>query len=100
MKNFILAVLLFASTAAFAAPFCAVFSYGTQCYYYDMDSCRSAAGNLGACITNQEEVKQPSGGAPFCVVTSYATQCWYYDAQSCRETAFSSGGTCVVNTNR
>lgn len=100
MKRIVFAVLLFASTSVFAAPFCAVFSYGAKCDYYDMDSCRRAAGSQGGCIINQDEVRQPSGGAPFCVVTSHATQCWHYDAQSCRQAAASSGGSCVVNTNR
>ena len=101
MKEFILAVLLLTSTVAFAAPFCAVFSYGTQCYYYNMNDCRRAAGSQGACIINQDEVRQPSGGgSPFCVVTGYGTNCWYYNADSCRQAAASSGGACVVNSNR
>lgn len=84
-----------------AAPFCAVFSYGTQCYYYSWDACVEAAGDQGACVINQEEAQQPAAaGAPFCVVTSYATQCWYYDAQSCRRAAASAHGVCVVNPDR
>lgn len=101
MKNSLLAILLFYSTSVFAAPFCAVFSFGTQCYYYNMNECRRAAGSQGACIINQEEVQQPSGsGAPFCVVTNFGTNCWYYNAGSCRQAANSSGGACVVNPNR
>lgn len=98
----ILVPVLFAvlSPSVFAAPFCAVFSYGTQCFYYDMNSCRQAAGSQGACIINQEEVKPPSGGAPFCVVASYGSQCFYFDAQSCRQAASFSGGACVVNPNK
>lgn len=96
----LLAVLLFVSTSVFAAPFCAVFSYGKQCYYYDINSCRQAAGTQGACVVNEEESKQPTGNTPFCVVTSYATNCWYYNAESCRQAAESSGGVCVVNSSR
>lgn len=83
-----------------AAPFCAVFSYGKQCWYYTYDDCLRAAGSQGACVINQEEARPPSGGAPFCVVTSYGTQCSYYDAQSCRQAAAASGGACAVNPNR
>lgn len=85
-----------------AAPFCAVFSYGKQCWYYTYDECLRVAGSQGACVINQEEVRPPSGGggAPFCVVTAYGTQCWYYDAQSCRQAAAASGGACAVNSNR
>lgn len=100
MKKILLVVSLFCSTSLFASPFCAVFSYGKQCYYYDMDSCRQAAGESGACVINQEEAKAPSGGAPFCVVASYGTQCYYYDAQSCRQAAASTGGACAINPNR
>lgn len=88
------------STIGNAAPFCAVFSYGRQCFYYDMNSCRQAAGSAGACVINQEEARPPSGGAPFCVVQSFGTQCFYYDAQACRDAAASSGGQCVVNSSR
>ncbi len=101
MKNFFFLLLLFTSTAVFAAPFCVVKSTGTNCWYYNMNSCRQAAGTQGACIINQEEVEQPSASdAPFCVITSYATQCWHYNAESCRQAAASSGGACVVNPNR
>jgi outer membrane protein assembly factor BamE (lipoprotein component of BamABCDE complex) len=101
MRNTLLVLLLLISTQVFSAPFCVVNSYGTNCWYYDMNSCRQAAGNQGACIVNQQEVQQPaSSGTPFCVVTGYATNCWYYDAQSCRQAASSSGGACVVNPNR
>jgi hypothetical protein len=87
--------------SVFAAPFCAVFSFGEQCYYYTYEACVKAAGTQGACVINQKEAKPPSpGGAPFCVVTSYGTQCWYYDAQSCRQAAASSGGVCAINPNR
>jgi hypothetical protein len=91
-----LALAMTVSTAAIAAPFCAVFSFGKQCYYYTMEACQQAAGTSGACVVNDEEAKPPSGSAPFCVVTSYATNCWYYDADQCRQAAASSGGACVV----
>lgn len=92
--------LLCAAGPTFAAPYCAVFSYGKQCQYYDWNSCRQAAGSQGACVINQDEAKAPSGGAPFCIVTSYGTQCMYYDAQSCRQAAASQNAVCAVNPNR
>lgn len=100
MKKILLVIPLFCAFPVFAAPFCAVFSYGSQCFYYDMNSCRQAAGDSGACIINQDEVKPPSSGAPFCVVASYGSQCFYFDAASCRQAASSSGGVCAVNPNR
>ena len=98
---FAICVLLL-SHYAMAAPFCAVFSYGRQCWYFSYEECLRAAGREGACVVNPEEARPPrrGEGAPFCVVTSFGTQCWYYDAQSCREAARSTDGACVVNPNR
>ena len=48
------------SESAIAAPFCAVFSYGKQCYYYSYNDCLRAAGRQGACVTNDEEVRAQS----------------------------------------
>ena len=93
-------LLVGSSIVSEAAPFCAVFSFGRQCYYYDMNSCQQAAGTQGACVINQDEAKAPSGGAPFCVVQSFGTQCYYYDAQACRDAAASSGGACAINPDR
>jgi hypothetical protein len=93
-------VLMLTAGSTLAAPYCAVFSYGQQCYYYDWTSCQRAAGDQGACVINQEEAKAPSGGAPFCVVASYGTQCYYYDAQSCRRAAASADAVCAINPNR
>lgn len=78
------------------APFCTVFAYGKQCWYYTEEACENAAGTMGACILNREAVRPPNGTAPFCVVTSTATNCWFYSADSCRDAAESSGGRCVV----
>jgi hypothetical protein len=66
------------ATTAMAAPFCAVFSFGKQCWYYSYDACLNAVGTSGACVINQSEVRAPSGGAPFCVVDAVGTRCWYY----------------------
>lgn len=93
-------ILMLVASIAVAAPYCAVFSFGKQCYYYDYSSCVQAAGSQGACVINQEEVKAPSGSAPFCVVASYGTQCSYYDAQSCRQAAASANAVCAINSNR
>lgn len=91
---------LFTTGSAIAAPYCAVFSYGQQCYYYDWNSCQQAAGSSGACVINQDEAKAPSGSAPFCVVASYGTQCYYHDAQSCRQAAASANAVCAINPNK
>jgi len=101
MTRYVLALLLALGVAptVMAAPFCAVFSFGKQCYYYSLAQCQRAAGSQGACIINEDEVKPPSGSARFCVVNSWGTQCHYYDANSCRQAASSSGGACVVNTD-
>ena len=93
-------VAIVLSESAIAAPFCAVFSYGKQCYYYTYDDCLQAAGSQGACVANNEEVRAPSSGAPFCVVASYGTQCFYYNAESCRRAASSAKGACIVNPSR
>lgn len=98
MRMIIALVSLF-SSVTYAAPFCAVFSYGKQCYYYDMSSCQAAAGTSGACVTNDEDTKPASGLGKFCVVTSYATECYYYDAESCRQAAARANGVCKVKTN-
>jgi len=87
------------SPALLAAPFCAVFSFGKQCYYYNLADCQRAAGSQGACIVNDAETRPLAGGAKFCVVNSWGTQCHYFDADSCRRAAASSGGACVVNDN-
>lgn len=98
-KALILGILVYsASFPVLAAPFCTVFSWGKQCLYYDYQSCAQAAGTVGTCIANQEEIHKPSGSGKFCVVTSYATQCLYYDAESCRQVAADSGGVCMVKT--
>lgn len=98
-----LVALAFAGKAL-AAPFCVVASFGTQCYYYDAESCqRAAASARGACVINQEEAQQRPAtpvGAPFCVYASYGTQCYYYDAPSCQRAAEAARGACVVNPNR
>jgi hypothetical protein len=82
-----------------AAPFCAVFSYGKQCYFHSLADCQSAAGSQGACVVNQSELKPPTGSTKFCVVTSWGTQCHHFSAESCRQAAASSGGACVVRTD-
>ncbi len=50
---FAVLVLTGISTEVLAAPFCAVFSFGRQCYYFDVQSCRQAAGTSGICTANK-----------------------------------------------
>lgn len=45
---------------AVAAPFCAVTAAGANCFYYDVQSCRQAAGTAGACVVNSGEVQSDS----------------------------------------
>ena len=52
--------LLLLSPLAIAAPFCAVTGTGTNCAYYDVQSCRQAAGSRGACVVNPNEVQPDS----------------------------------------
>lgn len=54
-----LACLLPASVVA--APFCVVTGSGTNCFYYDAQSCRQAAGTTGACVVNPNEMQSDSG---------------------------------------
>ncbi len=100
IKIIISSLFIITSNQVLAAPYCAVFSYGEQCFYYDWNSCQRAAGNSGACVINQKETQAPSGGAPFCVVASYGTQCFYYDSQSCQRAAAAANAVCAVNPNR
>lgn len=58
-----------------AAPFCAVFGHGRECFYFDMTSCRQAAGTAGMCVVNQDEVQARPGGSPFCVVSAAGAEC-------------------------
>ena len=89
-------ILTLGADTLLSAPYCAVFSFGKQCYYYNYKSCIEAAGNQGACVINQEEVKAPSGNAPW---ASYGTQCYYYSAQACRDAADSANVVCAINPN-
>lgn len=53
-----LLALLFVPTLAFAqgAPFCVASGAGTQCMYYDLGSCQSAARTFqGMCVANQQQ---------------------------------------------
>jgi hypothetical protein len=49
-------ILLFPALAT-AAPFCVVTGSGTNCWYYDAQSCRQAAGTAGACVVNPNEMQ-------------------------------------------
>ncbi len=57
----LLAGLLLPAFAA-AAPFCAVNGAGTTCTFYDVHTCRTAAGFGGACVANSNEAR-PDGGS-------------------------------------
>lgn len=53
-------ILLFPALAT-AAPFCVVTGSGTNCWYYDAQSCRQAAGTTGACVVNSNEMQSVGG---------------------------------------
>ena len=88
---------LICRTEAVSAPFCAVFSYDKHCWYYDIESCKEAAGALGICLVNQNEARAPLSGSSYCTVTSSGMNCRFYNAESCRAAAASIGAVCVVN---
>lgn len=44
-----------------AAPFCAVTGVGTDCSYFDAQTCRQAAGPSGACVVNPNEIRPGTG---------------------------------------
>jgi hypothetical protein len=83
-RYIVVAVILYLSlsTTVHSAPFCAIFSYGKNCWYFSYDECLEAAGGDGACVTNQEEIRPPSGSGRFCVVSSFGTNCSFFDASS------------------
>ena len=73
---------------------------GTQCFYFDANTCQQAAATLrGACVANVP-VQDASGGAPFCLVGGFGAQCIYHDMDACRSAARSVGAACVVNPRR
>lgn len=59
-QTVLLLQLLVFSSAVAAAPFCAVTGVGSNCWYYDVQSCRQAAGPSGACTVNPNEAKSNS----------------------------------------
>lgn len=61
-KRVLLLLVLLLPVFTVAAPFCAVNGGGTTCAYYDVQSCRSAAGPGGACVVNSNEA-HPDGGS-------------------------------------
>ena len=99
-------LLALTTSVAIAAPYCAVFAWGKQCDYYDLNECLRAAGSHGGCEINQKENKAPSGTAPFCLVTPQGTKCIYDDAPACRmaasieNSALIKNAVCAVNPNR
>ena len=98
----IFAVVILASAPSHAAPFCALLPAGKKCLYYDMKSCRRAAGANGKCDINHNEVglSDDQKGAKFCAVSSsFGVQCFYHDAASCRRAAERAGGACLIREN-
>lgn len=63
-RVFVFAGMVLFSSIAGAAPFCVVTAAGTNCWYYDAQSCRQAAGPSGACVVNQNEVRPDGGSTP------------------------------------
>ena len=63
-RAFVSGCLLFLPTLVAAAPFCAVTGVGTNCWYYDVQSCRQAAGPGGACVANPDVVRPSAESRP------------------------------------
>lgn len=61
MKAIIALMFVFAAGAAqAAAPFCVVSNAGSQCYYYDLNSCQQAARTMqGLCTANVQQNPSP-----------------------------------------
>ena len=100
MKRLLAALILFLpATATAAPPFCAVTSFGTNCWYHVMDQCRQAVASNGAtCPVAQQQMHQGTNGAPFCVAISRHAplDCRYYTADACQRAARSIAGICFV----
>ncbi len=60
----VFAAMVLLPSVTVAAPFCAVTAAGTNCWYYDAQSCRQAAGPSGACVVNPNEVRTDSSTRP------------------------------------
>ena len=45
-----------------SAPFCVVYGGGTNCFYYDRQSCMRAAGERGACVVNPNAMNSGNAG--------------------------------------
>lgn len=52
------------SASVVAAPFCSVTAVGTSCIYYDVQTCRSAAGLGGACVANTNTSTNTGSDSP------------------------------------
>lgn len=97
MRTLLLVSLLIACPAALAAPFCAVYSWGSQCVFSDLDACLVSLQEDGECIINEAEVRRPLGDARYCVVTPLALpQCQYEEEDACRVAARNQAGTCMM----
>ncbi len=93
---------LLVSPAATAAPFC-VEQQGipSECWFYDVNSCRHEAGRRGGhCSVNLEEVTLPEQGAPFCVMDSgMVPVCSFQSGESCNEAAAKGNAVCFQNAS-
>lgn len=65
LHNLLASAVICISANAIGAPFCAVTGAGHSCLYYDVQSCRIAAGPNGACVanTNADTSSYPGTGA-------------------------------------
>ncbi len=86
-----------ACQSASAAPFCALYGWGRQCLYPDLDSCLNSVDEAVECVVNEDEIKLPFGDAKYCVVSPYAaTQCLYDNEDDCRMAAKANGALCMM----
>ena len=108
MKTLITFAALTLGNIAFAEnPFCVQTGYGLNCWYYSLDSCRSAAESSdGVCIPNpnysdssssfSSRPSSSSSSSSFCVRTGYGDNCGYFNYSSCVRAAKSVNGMCIT----
>lgn len=61
MKRLLLSMMLFPGIAAANAPFCMVSGAGgSQCHYWDLNSCRQAAASVDGLCTANPQAMQPA----------------------------------------
>jgi hypothetical protein len=98
-RQALLALIMVASHAAAAAPYCVqTEAIGPQCLYFDPTSCDVRAKQIGGyCSVNTAELHIAPGIGHFCLLTSgNVANCFYPDNDSCEGEAKRQHGVCVA----